>query len=186
MAVTAVTGEIGSGKSTVSHILADMKGCECLDADVLAKALWLRPDVKARAVERWGDSVLGPDGELVLSAVAEKVFSSAKEHSFCNRLIHPLVMYELKVRVQGMHDAVVEIPLLPEAGRQSWIDRAFYVTAKFGTRAERCRVRGWNAQELLRRESFLLPQPERTAVCEVIIRNDGSIEELQRQLKENK
>ena len=186
MAVTAITGDIGSGKSTAAHILAELKGCLCLDADVLAKAMWLRPDVKARAVERWGDGVLGLDGELVLPAVAEKVFSSREEHSFCGRLIHPLVMEELKAKVQGLRDVVVEIPLLPEAGRQGWIDRAVYITAKFYARAERCRVRGWDAQELRRRESFLLPQAGRTAVCDVIIRNDGSIDELQRQLEENK
>ena len=184
MAVTAITGDIGSGKSTASHILCELLGCGCLDADVLAKSLWLRPDVKARAVERWGAGVLGPDGGLVLPAVAGHIFSSQEEHEFCCRLIHPLVMAELWERVQELGDVVVEVPLLPEAGRPEWVDAAVYVTAPFEVRVQRCSVRGWDSQELVKRERFLMPQSQRMAVCDVVVHNDGDMDSLRRQMED--
>ncbi len=218
MAVTAITGDIGSGKSTAARLLAGILGCECLDADGIAKRMWLREDVKACAVRRWGSEILDPSGGIVLSRIAEHIFSSKSESDFCNGLIHPLVMAELQditrnmstlhdkthnvselqdthdithnvselqKCTQNLSDKVVEIPLLPEAGRPAWIDRAIYITAKFETRAERCKSqRGWSVDELMRRESLLLPQRERVAVCEYVIHNDGGVSELERLLAE--
>ena len=174
--VTAVTGDIGSGKSTVSRLLG-----RCLDADVMAKELWNAPEVKAEAVCRWGREILGPDGGVILAKVAEVVFSSKREHDFCSSLLHPRVMEELRRRA-GDYD-VLEIPLLPEVGRPEWIGRVIYVAAEFEVRAERCRVRGWDREELLRRESFLLPREERMAVCDVVVRNDGDIAALLREVE---
>ena len=57
-----------------------------------------------------------------------------------------------------------------------------YVEADFDVRAERCRVsRGWSVEELRRREKFLLPKEQRMAVCDYIIRNEGSLSDLERQ-----
>lgn len=185
MAVTAITGDIGSGKSTAARLLAGMLGCECLDADGIAKSMWLREDVKALAVKRWGSEILDPSGKIILSRIAEHIFLSKSESDFCNTLIHPLVMAELQDRTKNLSDAVVEIPLLPEAGRPEWIYRAVYVTADFSLRAERCKSqRGWSVDELRRRESLLLPQRERVAVCECVIHNNSNIHELTRKLEE--
>ena len=185
MAVTAITGEIGSGKSTAARILAEKLGCVCVDADRSAKALWSREDVKAQAVNRWGRDILNTSGQIIIPKLAEHIFSAKSEHDFCNRLIHPLVMSELRELVRGREDSVLEIPLLPEAGRPVWIDKVIYVAADFAVRAERCRAqRGWNVEELRRRESYLLPAAERMSVCECVIHNDGGINELSRQLEE--
>ena len=185
MAVTAITGDIGSGKSTAAGLLAGMLGCERLDADSIAKSMWLRNDVKTKAVSRWGDEILNPSGEIVLSRIAEHIFSGKSESDFCKGLIHPLVMAELQERTKNLSSAVVEIPLLPEAGRPSWIDRAIYITAKFEARADRCKSqRGWSVEELKRRESLLLPQSVRMSVCECVVHNDSNIHELERRLEE--
>ena len=185
MAVTAVTGEIGSGKSTAARILAEKLGCVCVDADRVAKALWLRDDVKAQAVKHWGSEILDSSGQIIIPKLAEHIFSSKAEHDFCSKLIHPLVMHELRKLTQNLADSVVEISLLPEAGRPDWVDMVIYVAADFAVRAERCRAqRGWDVEELRRRESYLLPECERISVCEVVIHNDGGIDELARQLQE--
>ena len=185
MAVTAVTGEIGSGKSTAARILAEKLGCVCFDADKAAKALWLRDDVKAQAVNRWGSEILDSSGQIIIPKLAEHIFSSKAEHDFCSKLIHPLVMHELRKLTQNLADSVVEIPLLPEAGRPDWAEKVIYVAADFALRAERCREqRGWSVEELRRRESFLLPPNVRMSVCNYVIRNDGGIDELARQLQE--
>ena len=177
---TAVTGEIGAGKSTVSKILARLINCTLIDADVIAAEVWLRPDVKDMAASRWGNSILDAQGNIIKAEVARRIFADDEEYKFCNAMLHPLVMKEIRRLTENV-DAVVEIPLLPEAGRPEWIDRAVYVEADFNVRAERCRLRGWKNDELIRREKFLLPKTERIAVCDYIIRNEGSLSELERQ-----
>ena len=177
MAVTAVTGDIGSGKSTVSAILARLMNCALIDADKIAAEIWTRNDVKNTAVSRWGNGILDSDGGIVKAEIARRIFADDEEHRFCDSLIHPLVMDEIRKLTEGT-DAVAEIPLLPEAGRPEWIGRAVYVMAGFRVRAERCRARGWSDDELLRREKFLLPRELRIDVCDCIIRNEGSLSEL--------
>ena len=185
MAVRAITGDIGSGKSSAAGILAGKLGCLCFDADVIAKSMWQRREVKARAVSRWGNEILDPSGEIIFSLLAERIFSARNEYDFCNALIHPLVMAELQALSRSLDDAVLEISLLPEAGRPQWIDKAIYITAEFSLRAERRRLqRGWTPEELRRREGFLLPQSVRMSMCEQVIHNDGSMTELEQKLEE--
>lgn len=181
MAVTAVTGDIGAGKSTVSAMLSRLIGCSLIDADKVAAEIWTHTDVKDSAVSRWGNGILDSHGEIVKAEISRRIFADDDEHRFCDSLIHPLVMEEIHRLTQGLTDAVAEIPLLPEAGRAEWIGRAVYVMADFGLRAERCRVRGWNDDELLRREKFLLPRDLRINVCDCIIRNEGSLSDLEGQ-----
>ena len=181
MAVTAVTGEIGAGKSTVSSILARLTGCVLIDADKVAAEIWTSPDVKGVFASRWGNDILDAHGNIIKARVAVHIFASAEEHEFCGSVIHPLVMAEIHRLTEDI-DAVAEIPLLPEAGRPSWVGRAVYVMASFAVRAERCREsRGWNDDELLRREKFLLPERERLAVCDYVIRTEGGLSELEGQ-----
>ncbi|MBQ6972561.1 MAG: dephospho-CoA kinase [Synergistaceae bacterium] len=180
MTVTAVTGEIGSGKSTVSAVLARLMECRLVDADKVAAEIWTRPDVKEAAVSRWGNGILDADGNIIKAEISRRIFADDDSYRFCDSLIHPLVMDEIH-GLAGDSDIVAEIPLLPEAGRPSWADRAVYVMAGFSVRAERCRARGWDDDELLRREKFLLPESERIAVCDYVIRNEGSLADLEGQ-----
>ena len=182
MAVIAVTGEIGSGKSTVSSILAGLMHCNVIDADKIAAEVWTRPDVLRVFAERWGDGILDSHGHIIKPGIAEHIFTDTDENRFCNSIIHPLVMNEIHTFTAGNIDVVAEIPLLPETGRPEWIDRAVYVMAGFALRAERCRdSRGWSQDELMRREKFLLPQSERIRICDYVIRNEGSLSELKAQ-----
>ena len=58
MAVTAVTGDIASGKSSLSRILARLMKCALIDADKIAAEIWTRPDVKRLFAQRWGNDIL--------------------------------------------------------------------------------------------------------------------------------
>ena len=183
MTAAAVTGDIGAGKSVVSKLLAHDLACEYVSADVIAKSMWLREDIKAQAVEHFGENILDSSGEIVLQKIACLVFSSEDNHEFVNSLIHPAVMNELEVFSRKSHDSVLEIPLLFETGRYEWPDVIIYVSADFETRLERCKVqRGWNSQELIRRERFLLPREKKIALSDYVIQNDKGISELEREI----
>ena len=187
MAVTAVTGDIGAGKSTFAKLLAEKLNCELLDADKTAKNLWTRDDIKKIAVARWGVEISDEKGNLILKKISEHVFSDKNENKFCNSMLHPLVIAELEEKASKLKNCVIEIPLLfeAEANRPKWIDKVIYVTADFEIRAQRClEQRGWSVDELMKRESLLLPQRERIAVCEYVIHNDGEVSELERLLAE--
>ena len=186
MAVIAITGDIGAGKSTVSKFLAEKLGCERLDADVVAKSLWLRDDVKAQAVSRWGEKILDNSGKILIPEIAKIIFNDETENKFCNSMLHPLVMSELEQQSQENKNIVLEIPLLFEAGSSfDWINFVVYVTANFDVRAERCRIsRGWSIDELMRREKMLLPQSEKISMSDYIIHNGGNISELEGEIHE--
>lgn len=185
MAVLAITGDIGAGKSTASRLLAEKLNCELLNADQTAKNLWSRNDVKAQAIKRWGRKILDASGKIITAEISSIIFMDNSEHQFCNELIHPLVMSELKARAANFESVVIEVPLLFEARRPEWINLIVYVTAGFDVRAERCReFRGWSIEELRRRERFLLPQSEKIKRSDYVVSNEGSLSELERQIDE--
>ena len=180
--VIAVTGDIGAGKSTAAKLLAHNLSCEYLNADVIAKSLWLRDDVKAKAVNHFGNNILDSSGEIMIQKIAPLVFADECNNRFVNALIHPLVMNKLE-DLSRKRNAVIEIPLLFEAGRCDFIDRVIYVAAEFALRVRRCEIqRGWKVDELMRRENFLLPRENKIAVSDYVIHNDKSISELEREI----
>ena len=182
MAVTAVTGDIGAGKSTVSKLLAEKLSCERLDADGLVSQIWTRPEVKELFTQRWGSKILDESGNIAKSEISRIIFANQDEYNFCNKIIHALVMSELKEESERHERLVIEIPLLPEVGRPNWINYAVYVTAEFDSRLQRCMTqRGWDINELLRRERLLLPHDKRIACSDYIIRNNGNLADLEEQ-----
>lgn len=183
MAAAVITGDIGAGKSSVSRLLARNLQCEYVSADVIAKSMWLRGDVKAQAVKYLGKDILDSSGEIDIRKISLLVFNDKDNHEFVNSLIHPLVMNELEVFSRKSHDSVLEIPLLFETGNYEWPDVIIYVSADFETRLRRCeRQRGWNAEELIRRERFLLPREDKIAMSNYVIKNDKGISELETEI----
>ena len=182
MAVTAVTGDIGAGKSTVSRLLAEKLSCESLSADNIVSQIWTRSEVKEFFTQRWGSKIIDESGNIMKSEISRIIFTDHEEYKFCNKFIHALVMSELKEESERNNNLVLEIPLLPEAGKFLWINYVVYVTADFDVRLQRCKIqRGWSPEELLRRERLLMPQSERIAASDYIICNNGSLAELEKQ-----
>lgn len=182
----AVTGDVGAGKSTVARLFESL-GAVRLDADAVVAGLWRRPDIIEAAVGRWGPGILDPEGRIVPARVAERLFSSRAEYDWGCALLHPPAKAELARRVaaldQGREWAVAEIPMLFESGVPGWVTATVFVTASRELRVERCRARGWDEAELLRREAFFLPSEERAARSDFVLRNDGAPEELERSVR---
>ena len=181
MWVTAITGDIGAGKSTVAKIFEEM-GALRIDADQVVKELWRNEEIISKAVERWGAQII-EGGNVNLGAVADIIYSDVNENRFACELLHPQVMQKIEDTIK-ISDGwiVVEIPLLFEYGVPAWVNRTIYVTAPQQTREHRCYSRGWNELEIKRRESFFHTSEERKKKSDFLIINDCSHEELKLKL----
>lgn len=177
MIVIGLTGGIASGKSHVAGLLAE-RGAVVLDADQHAREVADLPEVREALVERWGDSVLDADGRLDRGAVAGRVFgadeASAADRAFLERLIHPRVRERLREGLEqsrraGVPAAVLDVPLLIEAGWADECDAVLFVDTPEPIRQARAAERGWSADELARREAAQVPLPEKRAAADTVI-----------------
>ena len=88
----AITGGIGAGKSELLHAFERHGAAVVSSDDIVHTLLRQDPDVKRAVVERFGEDVLGPDGEIDRGAVARVVFSSRRQLKWLEELLHPLVV----------------------------------------------------------------------------------------------
>ena len=185
MALIAITGDIGAGKSTVAVLYAKKFSCPILNADEITGLLWQLDSIKGIFVDRWNNKILDDSGNIIKSEISKRIFSDFNEYKFCVSVFHPLVMAEIQAKHEELSSAyeyiVAEIPLLFEACETppDWINHIVYVTADFETRLSRVQAqRGWNIDELKRRESFLLPNLDKMKLSNEIIKNNGSFQDL--------
>src|SRR5579871_3980776 len=134
MLVVGLTGNIGSGKTTVSRLL-EVRGVPVIDADVLAReAVAPRSAALAAIVHRWGDGMLASDGSLDRAALRRIVFASAPERAALDAIVHPAVKARrdallAEARARGDRVVVCDIPLLFEAGLTGDVDLIVLVDA---------------------------------------------------------
>lgn len=117
MVCVAITGGIGSGKSTIASLLESF-GAARIDTDVVARDV-VAPGTKAldEIVAIFGHKVLKPDHSLDRRALADIVFADPDALQSLNRIVHPLVRHATIARMQNLHKnemVIVEIPLLVE------------------------------------------------------------------------
>jgi len=186
MLVVGLTGGIGSGKSTVAEMLA-ARGAVIVDADVLAREV-VEPDGPAYAgvVERFGPAVVGSDGALDRPALADIVFSDPAALADLNALTHPPVRALIAARLaaEDAGDAVVVlvIPLLVESGRYP-TDAVAVVDCPEDVAVRRLvQHRGMTEGAARRRVSAQASRSARLAIADHVIRNDGSFQELAREV----
>jgi dephospho-CoA kinase len=184
--VIGLAGGIGSGKSEVAHILASL-GCLVTDSDKEAKEALDRPEIRTQLAQWWGPDVLLPDGRINRKAIADIVFKSGKDRAALEALVHPLLRArraDLRARAQqaGARAAVIDAPLLFEAGVDTECDAVIFVYAPRALRLERIKSRGWDEAELSRREAAQLPLDQKQRRSTLTIVNDGTPETLRDQV----
>jgi len=185
--IFGVAGGIGSGKSTVARMLGEL-GCVVIDSDAQAKAALARPDVKATLVRWWGTGVLDAHGNVDHKALAELVFSDERERRRLEGLIHPLIAASRdeqieRARREGRAGAVIDAPLLFEAGLDAQCDAVIFVDCPLHVRLERVRAsRGWDEHELKRREKAQIPLEEKRRRADYEVVNTGDLDRLGRQI----
>jgi dephospho-CoA kinase len=180
-----LTGGIGSGKSTVSRLLAE-HGAVIVDADVIAREV-VEPGTPGLAaiVEAFGSAILAADGSLDRPALAAVVFAEPDERRKLDGIVHPLVRARaVEVAAAAPSDAVVvhDVPLLAETGQASSYDLVVVVEADPGTRVARLVQRGLTAEDARARIAAQATDEERRAIADVVLDNSGTPERLAEQV----
>ena len=185
MILVGLTGCIGSGKSTVSVLLAD-KGARIIDGDKIARELQ-EPGTPAlaRLVETFGD-ILNPDGTLDRARLAGKVFGDAEQLAQLNAIMRPAIRDEIETRIARVHDTdeivVLDMPLLVENPRKD-LAAVIVVDVLPETAIERLvRYRGMSESDARARLAAQASRDERLAAADYVIDNEGAPEELEDQV----
>jgi dephospho-CoA kinase len=180
-----LTGGIAAGKSEALRAL-ERAGAATLSTDDVVRELLTTGEIRDALVERFGDEV-APGGEVDRSAVAEVVFSDPEKREWLEGLLWPRVGQriadwrdELEHADPRPRAAVVEVPLLFESGMEAVFDRTIAVVADESVRSERAGTRGHRRVD--ERTSRQLSQEEKAQRADIVVRNDGSLDDLQRAL----
>jgi dephospho-CoA kinase len=160
-------------------------GAATLSTDQVTHELLSDPEVRDALIERWGDEI-ATGGEIDRGRVAEVVFADPGELAWLESQLHPRVgAHVLGWRSSlepGTDVAVVEVPLLFEAAMEDAFDATVAVIAADEVRERRLRERGQPG--LAGREERQLDQAEKAARADYVLRNDGTLEELERTVGE--
>ena len=190
MLLVGLTGNIGSGETTVAQLLSE-RGATIIDADVLARrAVEVGTPGYRSIVERWGTSILEPSGGIDRDALRRIVFSEPSELEQLNALVHPEVERTRAAlveaaRLRGDKLVVCDIPLLFEAKMTDTFDRIVLVDAPRPVRLERLvRERGLRETEAMDMIVAQMPAELKRARADFIIDNVGTLAQLDARVAE--
>ena len=182
----ALTGGIGSGKSLAGEFFQEL-GAVVIDSDQLAREVIERgTEGFDEVLSRFGDEILN-DGEIDRSKLAEIVFKDESARRDLEEIIHPKVREAaMKIAARVPSDGVVinQIPLLFETKGAGRFDFVITVSADLEVRKARLNERGLKSYEIERRISAQATDSQRESIANFIIRNNGSVEELERAVAE--
>ncbi len=184
MRVIGLTGGIASGKSTVSRYLKRAHGAEILDADEAARRIAEpgAPLWEAFVARYGGDKVLLADGRLDRAAIGQIVFHLPEERRWMDGTAHPLIRRALLARLEaywaaGGAVAVLDVPLLYEAGWETLADEVWVVYVDETTQLRRLMARDGLSEDAAReRIAAQMPLVEKKRRAGVVIDNGGTRE----------
>jgi dephospho-CoA kinase len=183
-----LTGGIGSGKSSVSALLASY-GAVVVDADLLAREV-VAPgsDGLGRVVAEFGDDLLLPDGSLDRPALGRRVFGDPERLAALNAVLHPLIAARTVERfaeaeAAGAQVLVHDVALLVENGLAPGYDAVVVVAAEPATQLDRLvRLRGMAEADAQARIAAQSSLADKLAVATDVVHNDGPVEDLEPQV----
>jgi len=182
----ALTGGLAAGKSEAMRTFARC-GAWTLSLDALARRLSRKGASVWRAVVRtFGRAALRPGGGLDREALAREVFRHPRRRRLLERAAHPAILREMRRRLSRCRSrvAVVDVPLLFERGLQREFDASVLVCAPSGARLARALRRGMPRSDALARMRAQWPQRRKEAIADVVLRNDASLHDFRRAVRE--
>ena len=190
MKVIGLTGGIGSGKSTVSRFLGEM-GAVVLDADKVGHQAY-QPGTETwkELVAAFGEGIVAPDSTIDRRKLGTIVFADPEALARLNRIVHPRMFDMMKAQIeeyrrQGVDVVVLEAAILIEANWTSLVDEVWVTMAPEAAVLERVKKqRGLDEGQTLARIRSQLSTEERTKHADVVINNDGDLDEVKSKVKE--
>lgn len=191
MPVIGLLGGVASGKSFVARAFGEL-GAGVLDADRAGHEVLQMPEVKAAARHRWGDSIFDPSGRIDRKQLAKIVFApppaGPPEREYLERMTHPeigrLLMRQAdELESSGCKAAVLDAPLLLEAGWDRFCDTLVFVDVPRSLRLARARERGWSEKEFAVREGAQESLDSKQKRADVVVDNSGSPEQTRAQVR---
>jgi dephospho-CoA kinase len=186
--LVGLTGGMGAGKSTALAALERL-GAVTLSTDAVVHELYAGDErLREAVVERWGAEV-APGGVVDRAVIARRAFAEEGERRWLEALLWPLVgervgawLTQARARRPAPRAAVVEVPLLFEAGMEGLYDATIAVVAPEELRRERAAARGHELPG--ERVARQLAQEEKARRATFAVRNDGTEQELEKKLSE--
>ena len=185
MRLVALTGGIGSGKSSVSERFAE-SGARIIDSDLMVRELQEPGQpVFLAMVERWGDRIVAEDGTLNRPAVAEIVFADKNELAAINDIVHPAVKHETRARVGaaadgGVEVVILDIPLLAETKNRHGASAVIVIDCPTEIATERLMTfRGFDKADAEARIASQASREERLELADFVIDNGRDLDALE-------
>lgn len=180
MLIVALTGGIGSGKSTVGELFANL-GALVVDSDLLAREVIERgTEGFEQVVAEFGDQIL-KNGEIDRALLGDIVFKDRAKLAKLESITHPLIRKAFKNFVdKAPADSIVinQIPLLVESKSNYTFDAVITVSASEEIRKQRLAKRGLSEAEIIRRMAAQASDSEREAISDFVIQNAGTPDDL--------
>jgi len=183
--VVGLTGGIGSGKSLAAQFFSQL-GALVIDADQLARSAIERgSEGFDEVLLRFGDTVL-KNGDIDRVALGQIVFENPQAKKDLEEIIHPRIRAEFEEAVASLNPGqimVYEIPLLVETKAADRFDFVITVESDPEVRKQRLRARGMFHSDIEKRMASQATEVERTAVADCVLTNDGTEDDLLRQVE---
>lgn len=177
----AITGSMGSGKSTVAQIIRDM-GYRVKDADQIAKEYLESDCVKTALIKRYGQRILTCDNTVDKAYLASRIFNYPAEKRQLEDLIYPFVYAELTARSSEKIE-FSEVPLLFESSGEHYFDEVWVVISDEDKMRERLKKnRNYSDDIIQERLQHQMSQHDKALLADVIIENNSDMEELRKQI----
>ncbi len=184
--ILGVTGNIASGKSTVTGLLAEL-GATVIDSDLVYRELAAPgTPLLARLAKRFGDEIVGDDGSLDRRRLGAIVFADPEALHDLDRITHPAVIAEVDQRVAAKTDGVVVLDAvkLIESGHADGCDAVWVVVTDPEEQVTRLMKRNsLSAEEARRRVAAQPPIGPKLARADLVIDNSGSRDETRKQVE---
>ena len=187
MKLCGLTGGVGMGKSTAAAFFSQ-HGARVVDTDEIARQL-VQPGSPALAEirDRFGETILAPDGSLRRDVLAQIVFASVTARQRLDAVLHPRIREAWLAQVERWRQencplAVVVIPLLFETHAESSFDKIICVACSPSAQRERLAARGWSPEQIRQRIAAQLPIEHKLARSHFVIWSEGQPEVHRRQI----
>ena len=189
MFVIGLIGGIGSGKSSVSAILNSL-GVDVIDADKVGhEAYTPNSEGWRKVISAFGQDIVGPENEIDRKKLGSIVFSDPSEMEKLNKLMHPIIhnLVEEKIKNladQGINVVALEAAILIEANWQDLTHEIWLAKANREVVIERVQLRNnFSREEIIKRIESQMSNNDREKHADIVIDNDGTIEQLEETVK---